>query len=109
MADEIVAFIEGEERIDPEPFNRFTDLSELDQIRLKFGHIFNVASQRRRSTDNRPPIKSAFFSDTIVGFGIARMYETLMDGSAIKVRVFRNLAAAAGWLGVPEATLRDEE
>ena len=109
MADELVAFIEGKEQLDSEPFNRFTDLSELDEIRLKFGHIFNIAVQRRMSTANRPRVKSAFFSNTVVGFGIARMYETLMEGSTVEVRAFRDLAAAAVWLGVPEATLRDGE
>jgi hypothetical protein len=109
VADEIVAFVEGQEQLDPEPFNRFTDLSELDEIRLRFGHIFNLAVQRRMRTANNPRVKSAFFSNTVVGFGIARMYETLMDGSTVDVRAFRDLAAAAVWLGVPEATLRDGE
>ena len=107
MADEMLAFIEGKEQLDPEPFIRFTDLSELDEIRLQFGHIFNLASRRRMSTANRPRVRSAFFSNTVVGFGIARMYETLMDGSTVEVRAFRDLAAAAVWLSVPEATLRD--
>src|ERR1051325_4218146 len=81
MADEIVAFIEGKEESEPEPFNRFTDFSKLDEIRLKFGHMFTIASRRRMATANRPHVKSAFSSNTIVGFGIARMYETLMEGS----------------------------
>jgi len=107
MADEIVTFIERKED-ELEPFNRFTDLSQLEEIRLNFGHVFNFASRRHLATVNYPAIKSAFFSKTFVGFGIARMYETLMDGSTIHVRAFRDLAAIAEWLEVPEAKLRGE-
>jgi hypothetical protein len=109
MADEILAFIEGKEESELEPFNRFTDFSKLDEIQLKFGHMFNLASRRRMSTANRSSVKSAFFSNTVVGFGIARMYETLMEGSTIQVRVFRDLTAIAEWLSVPKAILNDEK
>jgi hypothetical protein len=47
------------------------------------------------------PVKSAFFSDTTVGLGIARMYEALMEEATIQVCAFRERSAAAEWLGVP--------
>ena len=47
------------------------------------------------------PVKSAFFAETTVGYGIARMYESLMEGAMIQVRAVRTRAAAAEWLGVP--------
>src|SRR5439155_1078046 len=49
----------------------------------------------------REAVKSGFFADTIVGFGMARMYEALMEEATIQVRAFRERAAAAEWLGVP--------
>ena len=51
-------------------------------------------------------VRSAFFADTTVGFGIARLYEELMHGAAIQVRAFRDRAAAAEWLGVPVRLLQ---
>jgi hypothetical protein len=97
LADEIVGVIESEEFFQDSPFNRYTDLSGLTSIRLKVGHIFQIAEHRREASH---PAKSAFFADTIVGFGIARMYESLMERAAIQVRAFRDRAAAAEWLEV---------
>ncbi len=36
-----------------------------------------------------------------VAFGLARMHEFLRGGSADELQVFRNRAAALGWLGLP--------
>jgi len=45
-----------------------------------------------------------------VAFGIASMYESLMEDTLIEARAFRDLAAAAEWLAVPVdvLTLKDE-
>lgn len=98
LADKIVGLIASEERIEEVPFHRYADFSGLTHIRLKVGHVFDVAKQRRGASEL---VKSAFFSDTIVGLGIARMYEALMEGATIQVRAFRERAGAAEWLGVP--------
>jgi hypothetical protein len=97
LADKIVEVIGLEERFVEAPFHRYMDLSGLTHIRLKIGHVFEVAKQRRAV---REPVRSAFFSDTIVGLGIARMYEALMEEATIQVRAFRERGAAAEWLGV---------
>src|SRR6266496_109660 len=98
LADKIIGLIGSEERVEQVPFHRYTDFSGLTHIRLKIGHVFNVAKQRSAV---REAVKSAFFADTIVGFGMARMYEALMEGATIQVRAFRERVAAAEWLGVP--------
>lgn len=109
LVDEIVAFAEIQERVTTAPpFNRFTDLSGLTDIRLKVGHLFEVAEKRRAATHGRPSVKSAFFCDKMVGFGIARMYEALMEGSSIHARSFRDRQAAAEWLEVPLEALLEE-
>jgi hypothetical protein len=98
FADRIVGVIGSEERIEEVPFHRYADFSGLTHIRLKVGHVFDLAKQRSAVSE---PVKSAFFSDTIVGLGIARMYEALMEGAMLQVRAFRERAAAGEWLGVP--------
>jgi hypothetical protein len=103
LADKIVEVIGLEERLEEAPFHRYMDLSGLTHIRLKVGHVFEVAKQRRAV---REPVKSAFFSETIVGLGIARMYEALMEEATIQVRAFRERGAAAEWLGVPLEVLQ---
>ena len=51
-------------------------------------------------------MKSAVFSDWVIGLGIARLYEALMKDAHIKVRAFRSRDAAAEWLGVPADLLQ---
>ena len=43
LADELMAMIEAEETVESMPFNRYTDLSLLTDIRLKIGHVFEIA------------------------------------------------------------------
>ncbi len=105
VADAIVAVIETEELFNERPFHRYADFSELTRIRLTIGHVFKIADRRR---DVVQPAKSAFFSSTVAGFGIARMYEALMEDASIQVRTFRERAAAAEWLEVPLALLDPE-
>ena len=105
LADEVVAVLELDETVEKVPFHRYTDLSMLTNIRLKVGHVFEIAEHRR---DAAEPIRSAFFANTAVGFGIARMYETLMERAVIDVRAFRDRDVAAEWLGVPVQLLQPE-
>lgn len=91
--------MESEERIADVPFDRYADLNELSEIRIKLGHFFRSA-ERRRTGYTGQPVKSAISCESIIGFGIARLYETLMEGAAIQVRAFRTRHTAAEWLGV---------
>jgi hypothetical protein len=105
LLDEIAYFIGTLEHLSEAPFDRFTDLSSLSEIRLKIGHVFEVAEERKLSHFGLPRVKSALCCDKLVGFGMARMYETLMEGTSIDVRTFRDRAEAAAWLGVPREAL----
>ena len=105
LADKLVGVIGSEERVEQVPFHRYADFSGLTHIRLKIGHVFDVAKQRSAV---REAVKSAFFADTTVGFGIARMYEALMEEAMIQVRAFRERPAAAEWLGVPLEILQPD-
>ncbi len=101
LADRIMAFIELEERIKGVPFHRYTDLSGLTEIHLKVGHAFKIAERRRTDFAGGQSVKSALFCDRVIGFGIARLYEALMEGGPFDVQAFRTREAAAEWLEVP--------
>jgi|SRR5271166_6003628 len=101
LLDEIAYFTQTLENLSAGPFNRFTDLSGLTEIHVQIGHVFEIAHDRKLARAGLPPVKSAFFCDKFVGFGIARMYETLMEGSTIDARAFCARAAAADFLGIP--------
>src|SRR3954470_10426303 len=98
FADQILQFVEMEERIQDAPFDRFTDFSGLSDVRLSTSHVFQTA---RRRIIAKQPVKSAFFANRTISFSIAQMYERLMSGAMIEVRAFDDRAAAAEWLAVP--------
>lgn len=102
FADRVIEFIEMEESIQEAPFDRYTDLSGLTQIRIGIDHIIHTA-RRRRSV--RQPVKTALFADNPMSFGIAHSYELLMYNAMIEVRAFKERVAAAQWLEVPLKTL----
>ena len=103
FADQVVTFVEMEERLQDAAFNRYTDLSGLTEIRLKLPHFFHTATRRRRVS---LPAKSAFLAPDAVSFSIACMYEMLMDKAKIDVCAFRDRKTAAAWLDVPMRILQ---
>ena len=55
-------------------------------------------------------MRTALFSDDWVAFGIASIYESLMEDTLSEACAFRDLAAVAEWLALPVdvLTLKDE-
>jgi hypothetical protein len=103
FANQIIEFVQMEERIQECPFDRYIDFSGLTEVRLKLDHVFEIARQRRRV---RQPVKSALVADQPLTLVFAQMYEHLMEHAMIEVRCFRNRKAAAEWLEVPAPILR---
>jgi hypothetical protein len=102
FADQVIEFIEMEERIQEAPFDRYGDLSGLTHIRIGIDHIIHTARRRRKV---KQPAKSALFADNPMSFSVAHSYELLMCDSMIEVRAFNERTAAAQWLEVPLKTL----
>lgn len=100
LADQVIDFVEAEEREIPEPFNRYVDLDGLTDIQMKFGHTFQIA-ERRRTTYIGAPVRTAMYSSWVIGFGVARLYQELMRGGPIDVQAFKTREDAAAWLDVP--------
>ena len=108
LLDEIGEWLCTIEETSPPP-KRFVDLSRLTQVAVRTQHVFQFAWKRAEQFAGITPVKSALFSEDWVGFGIARLYESLMKETPIDVRAFRDRAAAAVWLGVPEEILKLED
>jgi hypothetical protein len=55
------------------------------------------------------PVRTALFSANWVAFGVASIYESLVEGTLIEARAFRDLPRAADWLAIPidVLTLKD--
>jgi len=91
------------------PFNRFLDFSRLTEVAVRTNHVFAFARKRAEQYAGVMPVKSALFSDDWVGFGIARLYESLMKQTPIDAQAFRDRANAAVRLGVPAEILKLED
>ena len=103
LANKVIAFIEWEEYIQEAPFDRYTDLSGIVEIRIGIGSIIEMARRRRFV---REPVKSALFGQDRARLEVAQSYERLMqDATMIQVRSFSDRNAAAEWLEVPETIL----
>lgn len=98
-------YIGFEESVSDKPFNRFTDLSMLSAIHLDLKDVAKIVAIRRASYDDGPPVKSAILAISAPTYGVARMFEALMEPSPIDVKIFRNAGDAAQWLGVPVTAL----
>lgn len=104
--DKIVAFVTEQENRFGKSFNRFTDISRLDSVDLNFNYVFHVALYRRLSRRGRTIIKSAFLVPNAEVSRYIKLHALLTDYSPLKVRMFKEYAAAAEWLGVPVALLK---
>jgi hypothetical protein len=78
-------------------------------VAVRTSHVFEVARKRAQQFAGVTPVKSALYSEDWVGFGIARMYESLMKETLIDARAFRDRPTAAVWLGVPAEILKLED
>ena len=99
--NQVVSALEDLEAKLREPFNRFLDTLEADEVELNFKYIIQISLHRRLSYAGHPPVKSAILAthSTIVHYG--RLHAVLTQGSPIKVRVFQDRTEAAQWLDVP--------
>lgn len=101
LIEETVAMLEEAEERSNEPFNRYSDLSKIDAFDLRFQFIFRICLHRRLFYAKFPPVKSAFYVTSPSTARVARTHILLTDHSPLKVRMFREPALAANWLGVP--------
>ena len=105
LLDEIGEWLCVIEETSP-PSKRFVDLSRLTMVAVRTSHVFKFARKRAEQFAGVTPVKSALFSEDWIGFGIARLYESLMKETLIDARAFRDREKAAVWLGVPAEILK---
>lgn len=96
----ILAFLDKEEDEAESPFNRFTDLSKLDAIDLDVNAMIRISTYRRISYGKHPPVKSAFYVTTESAAELVKVHFLLTSQSPLKVKLFKELKAAAEWLDV---------
>lgn len=105
VVNRIIAFVRDAETKSDASKLRFIDTTELSAIELNFRYVFHVALYRRMSRKGRAPIKSAFLVKEPEFEHYFKLHALLTDHSPLEVRLFKEVEAAAKWLGVPSERL----
>src|SRR5262249_1743439 len=83
--NKIVSVIEEIEAATQEPFNRFSDASEVHEVELNFRYVIEVSLHRRVAHAGRVPVKSAILATDSSIIHYARLLMLMTEGSTIKV------------------------
>ena len=80
--------------------HRLSDLSTVDELKIDFEGVEAMVKERTR---HRFPneFKTALIAPDVVHYGFARMFQTLMAHSQIRVAIFPTTAEALQWLSLP--------
>ena len=105
----MVGLIDAVEERSQRPFNRFTDLSEIDVVALDFRFVFGVSLHRRIACAGREPVKSAFLATNEEARQAVKIHVLMTDHSPLQCALFETLDEAADWLGVPVEKLTEAE
>jgi hypothetical protein len=99
--DKIVGIIGELESKLQEPFNRFFDTLEHDEVELNFRYVIQISLYRVLSYGDRPPVKSAILATDSTIAHYCQLHAIITEDSPINVRIFQRREDAANWLGVP--------
>ena len=105
---QVEAMVRWMEAVEPElgSFNRFVDLTELREVHLRSEEI-DALAERRRGRYSGERVTTVLYAGTPLSYGIAAMYERLMRGSVINVRVVVRITSACRILAAtPDLLLR---
>src|SRR5215471_4913686 len=84
-----------------EPFNRFSDTSEIDRVELNYRYVIHVSLYRVLSYMDRPPVKSAILAPDPTVAHYFQLHAIITKDSPISVRIFQQREEVAKWLGAP--------
>jgi hypothetical protein len=106
LIDDLLLLLQSEEFDGKGLVHRvYTDFTYLDRIHLNLDHFFRFAEGRQTASS---PRKSAVFANSLIGFGVAQLYQHFMRNASFRVRAFRDRGEAAAWLGVPVEIFKPE-
>jgi hypothetical protein len=100
-----LAALDQIEQSEEEPFNRFSDLSRIDAVDLSVQFRERWGMQRKTSYANYPPARSAFYVTSPSTERLVREITVPAAGLPLEIKVFKQIEAAATWLGVPQHSL----
>lgn len=95
--------IEAEKPYLTKRFSDFTDVTKLDISFADFDHYRN----HRMYLEDETKYRTAFFVNSDIKFGYARMCQTIITNPKNEIRIFRCKQEAANWLEINWADIPD--
>ena len=90
----------------PELVLRLSDVSDVTEVRFSF-YDFTRYSEIRTYPEDPFQYKTAFYVDSEVKYGFARMCQMIIEDPRNTIRIFREMKEAARWLGISLEPLRN--
>ena len=98
--EQTVAMLREVEAKAEKPFNRYSDFSKLDAIDMSLPSIIRLSLERRTVYAKQPPVRSAFLVTSPAAARVVKAHALLTGHSPLQVKMFKDVEAAAKWLGV---------
>jgi hypothetical protein len=83
------------------------DLRGIERLAVSTDVLREMAQAFRAADTPQSETRIAIVASTDVAYGLSRMYQAFRDDSAVELEVFRDLAEARTWLGLPPAEEND--
>lgn len=78
------------------------DFTQAERLHISTPEVRVIADRDRAAATTNPSIRWVIAAEQDFVFGLARMWEALMNAENIQTHIFRTVAEAREWLGVPE-------
>lgn len=103
-----VNFLNQQNPVRGSQFMRFIDLTHAKNISVDSDDLYNIASLRRKYAARalREKVKVAFFVNNSFTFGMARMYENILDSTSYDIHIYYSLEEVAEFLDVDISLLK---
>lgn len=90
-------------------FVRFIDLSKISDVTAEYEALHEIASHRKQLAEEKYDykVKIGFYVTDALSFGMARMYENLLDSMHYDIGIFYSLEDVAEFLQVDTAFLSE--
>lgn len=103
-----VNFLDQQNPVRSSQFMRFIDLTHTKNISVNSDDLYSIASLRRKYAARalREKVKVAFFVNNSFTFGMARMYENILDSTSYDIHIYYSLEEIAEFLDVDISLLK---
>lgn len=106
---EFIVFLNQQSSKSDLQFDRFIDLSKINGISVNYEELSGIADQRSEYASKHlgKKVKMAMFVTHPLSFGMARMYENLLDNAKFEINIYYSIEEASKFLDVDLSLLKE--